>query len=82
MPEIHFAIDGMPYTLWGSDYVQKVTDSKKATTCHLGIVASDADEYIHLGTQFIQKVSPVYFNYDLGYIQMTRKMAEPEEFLQ
>lgn len=33
LPEIDFAIDGMAYTLWGSDYVQKVTDSKKGTTC-------------------------------------------------
>jgi len=87
LPDIHFAIDGLSYSLSGEDYVTKVTDTKKKTTsCQLGIVATDAsDKYIHLGTQFITKVSPVYFNYDGGYVQFTRKMAEEsagDEFVQ
>ena len=55
--------------MWGSDYVQKVTDSKKKTTCQMGIVGTAAtDKKIHLGAQFVAAYSPVYFDYDNGYI--------------
>lgn len=78
LPALKFALDGMPYTLWGSDYVQKV-DGK----CQLGVKATDAtDNYIHLGTQFIAKVSPVTFDYGRGYVKFTRPMESADvEFI-
>jgi hypothetical protein len=75
LPQIHFALDGQVYTLSGSDYVQKV-----GAKCQMGIVATEAaDKYIHLGTQFITKHSPVYFNYGQGYVQLTRPTEATEE---
>lgn len=78
LPPLHFAVDGQAYTLTGNDYVQKV-----GSTCQLGVVATDAtDKYIHLGTQFITKHSPIYFNYEKGYIQLTRPVVKETEFMQ
>jgi hypothetical protein len=78
LPSLTFALDGLKYTLWGSDYVQKV-DGK----CQLGVKATDAtDRYIHLGTQFISKVSPVTFDYGRGFVKFTRPAESDIDFLQ
>lgn len=78
LPAISFAIDGAKYSLNGEDYVQKV-DGK----CQLGVKATDAtDNYIHLGTQFITKVSPMTFDYGRGFVRLTRATEDDVEFLQ
>ena len=75
---LHFALNGAKYTLEGADYVQKV-DGK----CQLGVKATDAtDLYIHLGTQFISKVSPVTFDYGRGLVKLTRTIESDEQFIQ
>jgi hypothetical protein len=75
LPLLHFALDGAVYSLNGWDYTHKV--GKK---CQMGIVATEAeDKYIHLGTKFITKHSPIYFNYGEGYVQLTRPVAEAQE---
>ena len=75
LPELKFVFDGSKYTLEGADYVQKV-DGK----CQLGVMATEAtDNYIHLGTQFISKISPVTFDYGRGLVRMTRNAVESEE---
>jgi len=79
LPTIKFAIDGAKYTLEGQDYVLKV-DGK----CQLGVKATDAtDKYIHLGAQFIAKVSPMTFDYGRGLVRLTRTTENGDvEFIQ
>jgi hypothetical protein len=79
LPTITFAIDGAKYTLEGQDYVLKV-DGK----CQLGVKATDAtDNYIHLGAQFIAKVSPMTFDYGRGLVRLTRTTENGDvEFIQ
>ena len=75
LPTIRFSIDGASYTLHGDDYVKRANGK-----CMMGIVATDAtDKYIHLGSPFIIKHSPVNFNYGQGYVQFTRPASEAEE---